>query len=440
MLSLRNAIPSIRQLARTYATATNGINEVVIVSAARTPVGCFNGSLRTMKAAQLGAVAVRAAIDRAGISPDQVEEIYVGNVLQANQGQSPARQVVIGAGCPVSTEATTINKVCASGMKAITLATQNLQLGIRGVMVAGGMESMSNTPYYVQRGLVYGHQELTDGIIKDGLWDGICAETTAANYKITREHQDAHAVESYRRSAEAWKNRLFDNEIAPVTIKGKKGDDVVSEDEEYKNVKFDKIPGLKPVFKKDGGFTAEDGSPNFYCIVWEHAGTVTAANSSTLNDGASALVLMTRQKANELGVKPLARVIAYADAACAPIDFPIAPSLAVPIALQRAGLEIKDISLFEFNEAFSVVAKANEQILGLDPAKVNIAGGAVSLGHPIGSSGSRIVVTLTHLLKSGQFGVAAICNGGGAATSIVVQREKKEKPQHPAHGRMAGLQ
>ncbi|OZJ03986.1 Acetyl-CoA acetyltransferase [Bifiguratus adelaidae] len=380
--------------------------EVVIVSAARTPVGCFNGALKKLTAPQLGATAVKASVSRAGLTPDQIEEVYMGQVLQAGVGQAPARQVVIGSGMPESTEATTINKVCASGMKAITLAAQNLQLGQRDIMVAGGMESMSNTPFYVQRGIQYGDQKLNDAIIKDGLWDvynqihmGMCAENTAANYNISREAQDEHAISSYKRAAEAWKNGVFDAEIAPVTIKEKKGDVVVKEDEEYKNVKFDKISGLNPVFKKDG--------------------TVTAANASTLNDGASALVLMTREKANELGVKPLAKIISYADAACAPIDFTIAPSKAAPLALQKAGLDIKDISLFEFNEAFSVVAR----ILGLDPSKVNIAGGAVALGHPIGSSGSRIVVTLTHLLKSGQFGLAAICNGGGAASALIIQRE-----------------
>ncbi|CAM0141991.1 DNA topoisomerase 2-associated protein pat1 [Umbelopsis sp. WA50703] len=398
-------------LVRGFATqASRGLNEVVIVSAARTPVAVFNGAFKSLTAPQLGAIAAKSAIERAGLKPDQIEEAYLGNVLQANIGQAPARQAVLGAGCPESTEATTINKVCASGMKAIMLATQNLQLGIRDIMLAGGMESMTNAPYYSQRNIAYGHQQLSDAIIKDGLWDpynnfhmGNCAENTAANYNISREAQDEHAIESYKRAAAAWKNGVFDAEIVPVTIKNKKGDIIVKEDEEYKTVKFDKIPGLRPVFKKDG--------------------TVTAANASTLNDGASAVVLMTRQKAQELGVKPLARIVSYADAATKPIDFTIAPSLALPIALKRAGLELKDISLFEFNEAFSVVARVNEQILGLDASKVNIAGGAVALGHPIGSSGSRIVVTLTHLLKSGQFGAAAICNGGGAASSIVIQKE-----------------
>ncbi|KAF9095021.1 erg10, acetyl-CoA C-acetyltransferase [Mortierella sp. AM989] len=401
------AAPAFRQI-RTFSTAKS-LNEVVIVSAVRTPVGCFNGALKGFSAPQLGSIAIRGAIEKAGIKADQVEEIYMGNVLQANAGQSPARQAALGAGCPLTTEATTINKVCASGMKAIMLAAQGLQTGARDIMVAGGMESMSQVPFYSPRNAGYGHQTLTDGIIKDGLWDvynqfhmGNCAENTADKLKITREQQDAHAVESYTRAAKAWKDGVFANEIVPVSIKDKKGEKIFSEDEEYKNVKFDKIPGLKPVFQKDG--------------------TVTAANASSLNDGASAVVLMTRAKADELGLKPLAKILSFADAAIAPIDFPIAPAAAFPKALEKANLKIEDIDLFEFNEAFSVVALANNQILGLDPKKVNIAGGAVGLGHPIGSSGSRIIVTLTHLLKKGQKGGAAICNGGGAASAIVIER------------------
>ncbi|KAF9947592.1 erg10, acetyl-CoA C-acetyltransferase [Mortierella alpina] len=402
------ATPFIRQV-RSYSTA-KGLNEVVIVSAVRTPVGCFNGALKKFTAPQLGSIAIRGAIEKAGIKADQVEEVYMGNVLQANVGQSPARQATLGAGCPLTTEATTINKVCASGMKAVMLAAQGLQTGARDVMVAGGMESMSNVPFYSPRNAGYGHQTLTDGIIKDGLWDvynqfhmGNCAENTADKLKITREQQDAHAIESYTRAAKAWKDGVFANEIVPVTIKDKKGDKFFAEDEEYKNVKFDKIPSLKPVFQKENG-------------------TVTAANASSLNDGASALLLMTRAKADELGIKPLARILSFADAAIAPVDFPIAPAAAFPKALEKANLKIEDIDLFEFNEAFSVVALANNQLLGLDPKKVNIAGGAVGLGHPIGSSGSRILVTLTHLLKPGQKGGAAICNGGGAASAMVIER------------------
>ncbi|KAI8098840.1 Thiolase, N-terminal domain-containing protein [Halteromyces radiatus] len=408
MFAARHSLLSVQR--RTFATTTQGLNDVVIASAVRTPVGCFGGALKSLSAPQLGSIAARAAIEKAGIQANDVQEAYFGNVIQASLGQSPARQAILAAGCPESTEATTINKVCASGMKSIMLAAQSLRLGDRDIMVAGGMESMSNAPFYAPRNAAYGHQQLLDSIIKDGLWDvynqihmGSCAENTAANYNITREDQDKHAIESYTRAAKAWESGVFDNEIAPVTIKSRKGEVIVKVDEEFKNVKFDKVPSLRPVFKKDG--------------------TVTAANASTLNDGASALVLMTRQKAQELGVKPLARIVSFADAACAPIDFTIAPSKALPIALEKAGLSINDISLFELNEAFSVVARVNEQLLGLDPSKVNIAGGAVALGHPIGSSGSRIVVTLTHLLKSGQFGAAAVCNGGGAASSIIIQKE-----------------
>ncbi|CEI94313.1 Putative Acetyl-CoA C-acetyltransferase [Rhizopus microsporus] len=396
-----------KTLIRTFATAAKSPNDVVIASAVRTPVGCFGGSLKSLSATQLGSIAVRAAIERAGISPSDIEEAYIGNVLQANLGQSPARQAVLGAGCPESTEATTINKVCASGMKAVMLATQAIKNGDRSVMVAGGMESMSNAPYYAPRNAAYGHQQLNDAIVKDGLWDaynnihmGGCAENTATNYNITREQQDEHAIESYRRAA---KSGVFENEIAPVTVKSRKGETVVKIDEEYTNVNFDRIKTLRPVFKKDG--------------------TVTAANASTLNDGASALVLMSRAKAEALGVKPLARIISYADAATKPIDFTIAPALALPVALEKAGLKKDDISKFELNEAFSVVARVNEQLMELDPSKVNVAGGAVALGHAIGSSGSRIIVTLTHLLKSGEYGAAAVCNGGGAASAIVIQRE-----------------
>ncbi|PKK66280.1 thiolase [Rhizophagus irregularis] len=377
-------------------------NQVVIVSAVRTPVGCFNGSLKKLSAPELGAIATKGALEKSNLKPEQIEEVYFGNVLQANIGQSPARQVAIKAGLPTSTEATTINKVCASGMKAVMLAAQNLSLGDRSIMVAGGMESMSNAPYYVSRNAIYGNQTMTDGIIKDGLWDGNCAENTAKKYNISREVQDEHAIESYKRAAEAWKNGVFKEEVIPVVINERGKDVVIDEDEEYKKVKFDRVKSLKPAFQKDG--------------------TVTAANSSTLNDGASALVLATKLKADEIGLKPLARIISYGDAAVDPIDFTIAPSQALPVALKKARLSISDISLFEFNEAFSVVARANEQILGLDPSKVNIAGGAVSLGHPIGSSGSRILVTLLHLLKPRQLGAATICNGGGAASSIIIER------------------
>ncbi|KAI9179731.1 Acetyl-CoA acetyltransferase, mitochondrial [Blastocladiella emersonii ATCC 22665] len=399
-----------RHAVRSFSTTSASLkNKVVIVSAARTPVGCFQGSLAKLTAPQLGAVAIKGAVEKAGLTPADIEEVYMGNVVSAASGQSPTRQALIAAGCPESTEATTINKVCASGMKAIMLASQNIALGDRAVMVAGGMESMSNVPYYAPRGAKYGNQVLLDGIVHDGLTDaynkfhmGNCAENTAKVHGITREAMDTHAIESYKRSAAAWAAGVFDAEVVPVTVGSGPKAKVVTEDEEFKNVKFDKIPALRPVFVKDG--------------------TVTAANASTLNDGASAVILMSEAAAKERGVKPLAEIVAFADAACAPIDFPVAPALAVPLALKKAGLAVKDIALWEINEAFSVVVKANEKILGLDPAKVNVAGGAVSLGHPIGSSGSRIVVTLTHLLKSGQYGVAAICNGGGAASAIVIRK------------------
>ncbi|KIS68485.1 acetyl-CoA C-acetyltransferase [Mycosarcoma maydis] len=400
---------AVRRLSQT-ARIMSQINDVFIVSAARTPIGSFNGVLKKATAPELGVVAVKAAIQRAGLKPDQIEEVYMGNVLQGNVGQAPARQVALKAGCPDTTEATTINKVCASGMKAISLAAQNIALGQRSIMVAGGMESMSNAPYYLPRGNTYGHVQATDAIVKDGLHDvynqvamGNCAENTAKKLSITREQQDAFAIESYRRSAEAWKANAFANEIAPVTISDKKGDVVISEDEEYKNVKLEKIPSLRPVFDKNG--------------------TITAANASTLNDGASAVVLASEAEVAKLGIKPLAKIVAFADAACAPIDFPIAPAYAIPKALERAGLTKDDIALFEINEAFSAVALANNQMLGLDASKVNVLGGGVSLGHPIGSSGARIVVTLAHALKPGQYGCAGVCNGGGGASAIIIKRE-----------------
>ncbi|KAJ2658372.1 Acetyl-CoA acetyltransferase, mitochondrial [Coemansia sp. RSA 1200] len=383
--------------------------DVVIASAVRTPVGCFRGSLAKLTAPELGAVAIRGAVEKAAIDPTHVKEVYMGNVLQAAEGQAPTTQALIGAGLPESTPATTINKVCASGMKAVMLAAQTIQTGAQPAMVAGGMESMSNVPYYAPRGTAYGHSVLSDGIVKDGLWDvynnfhmGNCAENTARKHNISREMQDSHAIASYKRAAAAWAAGVFDKEVVPVTVETRKGDTVVSVDEEFTNVNFDKVPGLRPVFEKNG--------------------TVTAANASTINDGASALLLLSAERAGQLDVQPLARIVSFADAAISPIDFPIAPSLAVPIALERAGLAIKDIALWELNEAFSVVARVNEKILGLDPDKVNIAGGAVALGHPIGSSGSRILVTLTHLLKPGQFGCASVCNGGGGASAVVIQR------------------
>ncbi|KAG8987163.1 erg10, acetyl-CoA C-acetyltransferase [Tulasnella sp. JGI-2019a] len=390
----------------------NKPNEVVIVSAARTPVGSFNGALKTQTAVQLGATAAKKAMNDIQLDPKLVEEVYFGNVISAGLGQSPARQVAIAVGCGDNTEATTINKVCASGMKSIMLAAQSLQLGHRSIMMAGGMESMSNTPLLMPRtNPGFGHVQATDSLLNDGLWDvynkfhmGHCAENTAKKYELSREDADAHAIESYKRAERAWKAGAFDTELAPVTIKDKKGTEtIVKEDEEYKTVKYDKIPTLRPAFQPNGGI-------------------ITAANSSNLNDGGSAMVLMTAAKAEEMGLKPLAKIISYADAAIAPIDFPTAPTVAMPLALEKAGLKVEDISLWEINEAFSVVIRATEKILNIPSDKINVNGGAVALGHAIGNSGCRIVVSLVHALKSGQYGAAGICNGGGGASAIIVQR------------------
>jgi len=385
-------------------------NDVVIVAASRTPVGSLNGGLKSLTAPQLGVIALKHAIKAAGIAPAEIEEVYIGHVVQAGVGQAPARQVVIGAGLPDTTEATTINKVCASGLKAITLAAQGIQLGQRSVVAAGGMESMSNAPFLLPRtNPTFGNLTAKDSLVSDGLFDvynqipmGNCAEETARKHQISRQDQDSHAIESYRRAERSWKNGVFDAEIAEVVIKDKKGETVIREDEEYKTVKYEKIPTLKPVFAKDG--------------------TITPANASTINDGASAVILMSAAKAQSLGIKPLARIVSYADAALAPIDFPIAPTIAMPLALKKANLSISDISHFEINEAFSVVVRAAEKILGLDPAKVNPNGGAVALGHAIGNSGCRIVVSLVHALKPGEYGAAGVCNGGGGASAIVVQK------------------
>lgn len=391
----------------------NSPNETVIVSAVRTPTGSFQGALKGFSAVELGVIAAKAAVSAANIPSSAIEEVYFGHVLQANAGQAPARQVVIGAGLPDTVEATTINKVCASGLKSIMLASQSIQLGHREILLAGGMESMSNAPFYLPRNNpAFGNFTAKDGLLNDGLWDvyndfhmGNCAENAAKKHGVTREDQDGHAIESYKRAAKAFETKAFEHEIVPVVIKDKKGKETrVTEDEEYKKVLFEKVPTLRPVFKTDG------------------TGTVTAANASPLNDGASALVLMSASKAQELGLKPLAKIVSYADAAIAPIDFPLAPSVSLPLAIQKAGLEIKDIARFEINEAFSAVIRAIEKILDLDPAKVNPDGGAVALGHALGSSGSRIVVTLVHGLKSGEYGAAAICNGGGGSSSIVIQK------------------
>ncbi|KAK9254584.1 Thiolase, N-terminal domain-containing protein [Lipomyces tetrasporus] len=407
-------LPASRQLRRSIHVSGRVSlpgDDVYIVSAARTPVGKFNGALKSLTAPQLGIRAVTAAVERAGVTDkSDVSQLYLGEVLQAGVGQSPARQVVMGAGFPVSTDATTINKVCASGLKAVMLATQNIQTGIADVMVAGGMESMSNVPYYLPRNHLYGHFQAADGIVKDGLWDvygnihmGNCAENTAKNYGLSREDQDNYAMESYRRAIYAQENGLFSEEIVPIEITSRGKTIVVAEDEEPKSVNLDKLPTLRPVF--------------------DQKGTVTAGNASPINDGASAVVLASKSKFEKSNYNlPLARIVSYADAATDPIDFTIAPSLSVPLALKRAGLEIKDIAKYELNEAFAAVALANMQIMGLDPEKVNVKGGAVALGHPIGSSGSRILVTLIYSLKPGEFGVAGICNGGGASSAVVIER------------------
>ncbi|KAF4574895.1 erg10, acetyl-CoA C-acetyltransferase [Pleurotus pulmonarius] len=384
--------------------------EAVIVAASRTAVGSLNGALKSFTAPQLGAVALKHAFETSGVDPAVAEEIYFGNVVQAGVGQSPARQVALAAGMKTSSDATTINKVCASGMKSIILAAQSIRTGDRSVVVAGGMESMSNAPFLLPRqNPLFGKFEAKDSVENDGLWDvynnfamGNCGESAGEKFGITRESQDAHAIESYKRAERAWKEGVFDAEIAPITIKGKKGDTIFKEDEEYKRVIYEKVPSLKSAFKQGG--------------------SITAANSSNLNDGASALILMSAEKAKELGIKPLAKVISYADAGVEPIDFPIAPTVALPIALQKANLTVDDISLFEINEAFSVVVRIAEKVLGVDPAKVNVNGGAVALGHAIGNSGSRIIVSLVHALKSGEYGAAGICNGGGAASALVIQK------------------
>jgi len=402
-------------IALCYQLITQNIfmREVYIVAAVRTPIGSFSGVLSSFSATQLGGFAIKAAVEQAGLQSNQVQEVFMGNVLSANLGQAPATQAAKFAGLP-DVPNTTINKVCASGMKAVMLAAQSIANGDQDIVVAGGMESMSNVPYYMDKarnGYKLGHGVLTDGLIKDGLWDvyndyhmGSAAELCATDCHISREDQDAFAIESYKRAQQAIADGKFKAEIATISITDKKGNTtVIADDEEPANVKFDKIAGLRPVFKKDG--------------------TVTAANASSLNDGASALVLMSKEKADELSIKPLAKVLAYADAQQAPEWFTMAPSKAIPIALKKANKSIADIDLFEINEAFSVVSLANNKELGLNPDKVNINGGAVSLGHPLGSSGSRIIVTLIHALNQskGKLGVAGICNGGGGASAIVIE-------------------
>lgn len=390
------------------------MKEVYIVSAVRTPMGSFNGTLSGISAPKLGATAIKGALDKINLDGAEIQEVFMGNVLQANLGQAPARQAAIYAGLSNSIPCTTINKVCSSGMKSVMLGVQSIMLGDNDVVVAGGMENMSQTPYYLDKartGYKYGNGQVIDGLTKDGLIDvynnypmGNAAELCAKECNISREEQDEFAIESYKRSAKAWEEGKFANEIVPVEVPQRKGDPILfAEDEEYKNVKFEKIAQLRPVFQKDG--------------------TVTAANASTINDGASALVLMSKEKMESLGLKPLAKVIAYADAAQAPEWFTTAPSKALPRALAKAGIKAADLDAVELNEAFSVVGIANIKEMGLDPAKTNINGGAVSLGHPLGNSGSRILVTLINVLKqnNGKYGGAGICNGGGGASAFVIE-------------------
>ena len=390
------------------------MKEVVIVSAVRTPMGSFGGVFSNVSATKLGATAIEGALKKIGIDKKEINEVFMGNVLQANLGQAPARQAAILAGLSEEIPCTTINKVCSSGMKAISIGAQSILSGDNKVVVVGGMENMSMVPHYLDKsrtGQKLGDMKLIDGLVKDGLTDvynkthmGICAETCAEEMNFSREEQDKFAVESYKKSANSWLNDLFSDEIISVSIPQRKGDDlIISEDEEYKKVILEKIPKLRPVFKKEG--------------------TITAANASTINDGASALILMCKDKAQELNLKPLAKIRSYSDAAQEPEWFTTAPAKALPIALKKASLNINDIDLFELNEAFSVVGLANIEKLKIDSQKVNINGGAVSLGHPLGSSGSRIVVTLIHALKQNnlKYGAAAICNGGGGASAMIIE-------------------
>lgn len=387
--------------------------EVYIVAAVRTPMGSFGGALSTVPATKLGATAIKGALEKAGVSADKVGEVFMGNVLQANLGQAPARQAAIFAGIPDTVPCTTINKVCASGMKALSLATQSILCGDNDIVIAGGMENMSSVPHYynARTATKLGDVTMIDGMVKDGLTDvynavhmGVCADKCAAENNISREDQDQFAIESYNKASAAWDAGKFNDEIVPVEVPQRRGDAIiVDRDEEYTNVKMEKIPQLRAVFTKDG--------------------TVTAANASTLNDGASALLLMSKEKADEMGITPLAKIVGYGDAAHEPEWFTTAPSKAVPVALAKAGLSVDVIDYWELNEAFSVVGIVNTQKLGLDPSKVDVNGGAVALGHPLGSSGSRIIVTLINVLKQngGKYGAAGICNGGGGASAMVIE-------------------
>jgi len=390
------------------------MKEVVIVSAVRTPIGSFMGALSTVPAPKLGAIAIKGALDKIDLNPNLVEEVLMGHVVQAGTGQAPARQAAIYAGIPDSVPCTAVNKVCASGMKTVMQAAQTIALGHADIVVAGGMESMSLIPHYayLRKGQKFGPTSMIDGMQKDGLVDvydqnamGVCADACATKHDFSREEQDNFAIQSYSRAAEAWKNGSFANEVVPVTVPQRRGEPIiVAEDEEYKNIKLEKIPALRPAFSKDG--------------------TVTAANASTINDGAAALVLMSADKAKELNLSPLATIKGYADAAQEPKWFTTAPAKALPKALVNAGVSIKDVDYFEFNEAFAVVGLANMKLLALDDKNVNVNGGAVSLGHPLGCSGARILVTLIHTLieKNAKIGAAAICNGGGGASALVLER------------------
>ncbi|RRO22837.1 acetyl-CoA C-acyltransferase [Flavobacteriaceae bacterium 14752] len=390
------------------------MKDVVIVSAARTPIGSFLGSLSSITATQLGSTAIKGALDKINLDPKLVQEVLMGNVVQANNGQAPARQAALGAGIPESVPCTTVNKVCASGMKSVMQAAQSIALGDADIIVAGGMESMSQIPHYLhlRNSHKFGPAQMIDGMQRDGLSDaydnqamGTCADLCATDHNFSREEQDAFAIQSYKRSAEAWESGKFNDEVVPVEVPQRRGEPiVVSEDEEFKNIKFDKVSKLRPAFSKDG--------------------TATAANSSTINDGAGAVVLMSKDKADELNLKPLATIRSYADAAQKPEHFTTAPAKALPLALKKAKLDLKDINYFEFNEAFSVVGLANMKLLGLSDENVNVNGGAVSLGHPLGCSGVRIIITLLHILKhnDAKYGAAAICNGGGGASAMVFER------------------
>jgi acetyl-CoA C-acetyltransferase len=389
------------------------MKEVYVVSAVRTPMGSFGGSLKDLSATRLGAVAIKNAVEKAGIPATAINDVLMGCVIQANLGQAPAKQAAKYAGLPDNVNCTTVNKVCASGMKAISQAAQSIMLGDAEVVVAGGMESMSNVPFYAEQlrwGNKYGNSNLIDGLAKDGLTDvydgkamGNAAELCAKDCGISREEQDQFAIESYKRSQAAWEAGKFSNEVVPVTVPGKKGDTEITKDEEPWNVKFEKIPELRPAFQKEG--------------------TVTAANASTMNDGAAALVLVSAEKLKELGLKPIARIVSFADAEQAPEWFTTSPALAVPKAVEKAGLKMEDISFWELNEAFSVVGIENSRRMKLDPARVNVHGGAVSLGHPLGASGARIIVTLINVLKANnaRYGAAGICNGGGGASAMVIE-------------------